>query len=161
MTEAQGMLAPMLSSDRMDWETPPDLFADLEAEFGPFDLDVAATAATAKTARYFTPEDDGLAQMWLGTCWCNPPYRRQIGRWIAKAHAEAEAGNATTVLLIPSRTDTAYWHEHVVKADIVRFLRGRVKFWRDGEPMKVNAPFPSAVVVFRAWTALEIAGDAR
>ena len=140
----------MNSSDRMDWETPPDLFADLAAEFGPFDLDVAATPETAKAERFFTPEDDGLAQMWRGTCWCNPPYGRQIGKWIAKAHAEAEAGYATTVMLIPSRTETAYWHDHVMKADLVRFLRGRVRFFRDGAQMKVNAPFPSAVVVFNA-----------
>ena len=150
MTKAsQRTLAPMLSSDRMDWETPPDLFADLEAEFGPFNLDVCATDLNAKVVPFFSPEDDGLSRDWYGVCWCNPPYGRQIGKWIAKAHEEARAGRATTVMLIPSRTDTAYWHEHVMFASLVRFLRGRVRFLRDGEPGDA-APFPSAVVVFRA-----------
>lgn len=140
---------PALHSSRdHDWETPPALFDTLAAEFGPFDLDVCALPETAKCARYFTPDDDGLAQPWHGRCWMNPPYGREIGKWIAKARAEAEAGRATTVCLLPARTDTAYWHDHVMKADGIRFLRGRVHFRRGAR--SGPAPFPSAVVVFAA-----------
>jgi site-specific DNA-methyltransferase (adenine-specific) len=50
------------------------------------------------------------------------------------------------VMLIPSRTDTRWWHEYIMKASEIRFVRGRLKFGG----AKYNAPFPSAIVVFRA-----------
>lgn len=75
----------------------------------------------------------------------NPPYGRAIGFWIAKAYAAAQAG-ATIVALIPARTDTIWWHEYVTRAAEIRFLRGRVRFGA----AKSGAPFPNAVVVFRA-----------
>lgn len=56
------------------WATPQDTFDALKTEFGPFDVDVCATSANAKCPRYYTREDDGLAQRWQGKCWMNPPY---------------------------------------------------------------------------------------
>lgn len=77
----------------------------------------------------------------------NPPYGREIGKWIAKAYEESRRG-ALVVGLIPARTDTRYWHEFIEKKAEVRFLRGRVKFEQPG--MKpAPAPFPSAVVIWR------------
>src|SRR5690554_6323664 len=142
-TKGRPMNPTLLSSVDMDWETPPGLIADLEREFGPFDLDVAAAPHNAKAPKYFTEEDDGLTQDWYGLCFMNPPYGREIGKWVAKARAEAEAGRATVVALIPARTDTSYWHEHIFDvADLVMFLKGRVRFTRDGQTGP--APFPSA-----------------
>ena len=138
-----------MTSDRADWETPPDIFADLNREFGPFDLDVCATPETAKCERYFTPDDDGLAREWHGRCFMNPPYGREIRKWVGKARAEAEEGRATMVGLIPARTDTGWWHEHVLDVADVFFLRGRLRFHLDGKPGG-PAPFPSAVVIWRA-----------
>ena len=136
-------MAVHFSSEDMCWETPPELFAQLDAEFG-FTLDVAASAANAKCTRFFTEADDGLAQDWSrDRCWMNPPYGREIGKWMAKAHAESLRG-ALVVCLIPSRTDTAWWHDHIEGLAEVRFLRGRIKF--GGAPW--NAPFPSAIVIF-------------
>jgi len=125
-----------------DWETPQDFFDKLNEEFC-FDLDVCATDQNAKCNQYYTVEDDGLKQQWLGTCWMNPPYGREIKKWMEKAHKESLRG-ATVVCLVPSRTDTAWWHDHAVHGDI-RFLRGRLKFGGH----KNSAPFPSAVVIFR------------
>lgn len=139
----------VMTSNRSDWETPPDIFADLEREFGPFDLDVCATPETAKCANYFTPEDDGLALPWHGRCFMNPPYGREIPKWVAKAHHEAEEGRATVVGLIPARTDAAWWHEHVLDVADVLFLKGRIRFHLNGERAG-PAPFPSAVAVWRA-----------
>lgn len=131
------------SSARDDWETPPDLFADLDREFG-FSLDPCATDSTAKCQRYFTREQNGLAQDWSGeTVFMNPPYGRVIGQWMRKAW-ESSRGGATVVCLVPARTDTAWWHDYAARGE-VRFLRGRLKF--GGQTG--NAPFPSAVVVFR------------
>ena len=107
------------------WETPVELFRRLDAEFR-FDLDVCALPATAKCARYFTPEEDGLAQRWEGVCWMNPPYGRQITHWMRKAFEESQGG-ATVVCLVPARTDTEWWHQYALRGEI-RFLRGRLRF---------------------------------
>lgn len=133
---------------RQDWETPPALFATHDREFGPFTLDVAASAVNAKCRRYFTEQDDGLAQPWApARVWCNPPYDPQVlGRWVEKAYVESRAG-ALVVMLIPSRTDTRWWHDFAEKAE-VRFLPGRVRFILPSGRSS-SSPFPSAIVVFR------------
>jgi phage N-6-adenine-methyltransferase len=122
------------------------LFERLNAEFG-FQLDVCATADNTKCARFFDKTTDGLTQDWHGVCWCNPPYGKHIGLWIEKAAASAAQG-ATVVCLVPARPDTRAWHQHILgnaNAE-VRYIRGRLKFGHS----KNTAPFPSAVVVFRA-----------
>jgi phage N-6-adenine-methyltransferase len=124
------------------WETPQNTFDALAVEFGPFDLDVCATSENAKCQRYYTREDDGLAQSWEGVCWMNPPYGREIKAWMRKAY-EASRNGATVVCLVPARTDTAWWHDYAMKGQI-RFLRGRLKFGGAAN----SAPFPSEVVVF-------------
>jgi phage N-6-adenine-methyltransferase len=114
-----------------DWETPPEVFGPLDREFG-FTLDVAASAANAKCAAFLTTDDDGLVADWgANVCWCNPPYGAIIGRWVRKAWLASKYG-ATVVMLVPARTDTAWWHDYAIKGD-VRFLRGRVYFLRRGQ----------------------------
>jgi phage N-6-adenine-methyltransferase len=102
----------MLSSNDNSWETPDEFFRSLNEVFR-FETDVCATHMTAKCTKYYTPEDDGLSKDWTGTCWMNPPYGREIPRWVEKAYKESLKG-ATVVCLIPSRTDTAYWHDFVL-----------------------------------------------
>tara|TARA_S200002703_G_scaffold19602_1_gene15879 strand:+ start:69 stop:518 length:450 start_codon:yes stop_codon:yes gene_type:complete len=130
------------SSKTDNWSTPVDFFSVLNKEFD-FSLDVCASAENAKCARYFTREDDGLSKAWApNRCWMNPPYGREIGKWVEKAWKESQRG-ATVVCLLPSRTDTKWWHDYVMRGEI-RFVRGRLKFGGS----KNSAPFPSAVVVF-------------
>jgi phage N-6-adenine-methyltransferase len=118
------------------------LFQRLQREF-PFTLDVCALPENAKCERYFTPEDNGLTKKWSGICWMNPPYGREIGRWMQKAFDASEHG-CTVVCLVPARTDTEWWHRFSVRGE-VRFIRGRLKFGG----AKSSAPFPSAIVIFR------------
>jgi phage N-6-adenine-methyltransferase len=125
------------------WSTPQAFFDDCARRFGPFDLDPCATPDNAKAARFFTAVDDGLSQTWRGRVWMNPPYGRQIGKWMQKALESSLAG-ATVVCLVPARTDTAWWHDYATKGE-VEFIRGRLKFGGS----KTSAPFPSALVVFR------------
>ena len=125
-----------------EYETPQALFDGLNVEFR-FGLDVCATAENAKCAKHFTKDDDGLAQSWTGTCWMNPPYGREIARWMRKAFEESQKG-ATVVCLVPARTDAGWWHDYAMRGEI-RFIRGRLRF----SGANVNAPFPSAIVVFR------------
>jgi len=149
------LTAGMLSSERDNWETPPEIFQQCDAEFR-FDLDVCATPDNAKCERYYTPEMDGLAQEWRGRCWMNPPYGREIGRWMKKAYEAAQTTADVVVCLVPARTDTAWWHEWAMRGE-VRFLRKRVRFV--GAPS--SAPFPSALVVFRRrwWDAGDVSVD--
>lgn len=138
------MTSVHFSSDTDQWSTPQSFFDGLHTEFC-FDLDVCADADNAKCAAYYTSETDGLAQDWgRHRCWMNPPYGRSIGQWLKKAY-EASLQGALVVCLVPARTDTAWWHDICSKAADIRFVRGRLKFGT----AKHNAPFPSAVVIFR------------
>jgi phage N-6-adenine-methyltransferase len=132
----------MFTSNTDMWATPQKTFDELNAEFN-FDLDVCAIAENAKCEKYFSPKDDGLKQQWIGTCYMNPPYGRKIGEWVKKAY-ESSFDGAVVVCLLPSRTDTKWWHDYCMKGEI-RFIKGRLKF-NDG---KNPAPFPSAIVIFR------------
>lgn len=136
-------MAVHYSSERMDWETPRDFFDRLDQEFE-FELDVCATPETAKCQRYYTPETDGLARNWTGTCWMNPPYGSEIADWMEKAYNESLNG-ATVVCLVPSRTDTNWWHNYAMKASEIRFVWGRLRFGG----AETSAPFPSAVIIMR------------
>ncbi len=90
-------------------------------------------------------QDDGLKRNWgKHTVFMNPPYGRSIGKWMRKAYEAAKTG-ATVVCLVPCRTDTLWWHEFAMNGE-VRFLKGRIRFGGGHH----SAPFPSAVVVFRA-----------
>lgn len=129
-------------SEKHDWETPQFLFDGLNAEFG-FETDVCAKPGNAKCKRYFTPDENGLKQRWEGTCWMNPPYGREIEKWMKKAY-ESSLEGATVVCLVPARTDTRWWHRYSLRGEI-RYLRGRLKFGQSPN----SAPFPSAVVIFR------------
>lgn len=141
----KNVIGPALfSSNSAEWETPWPFFRRLDAEFR-FTLDVCARPENAKCAWYFSPEQDGLRQPWAPeTCFMNPPYGREIGKWVKKAFLEAQKG-ATVVCLLPARTDTAWWHEYVMRAAEIRFVKGRLRFGGAAN----GAPFPSAVVVFR------------
>ena len=122
----------LFSSASVHHATPPDVRAALDSEFG-LDFDPCPLSES--------PEVDGLAVSWAGRrVFCNPPYGRGIGAWLAKAR-EADVA----VFLLPARTDTAWWHEYAMKADEIRFLRGRLKFGG----AKNSAPFPSVVLVYR------------
>jgi phage N-6-adenine-methyltransferase len=133
----------LFSSKSDAWSTPQWFFDALDAEFG-FEVDVCASPQHAKCPVYYTPEVDGLKQEWYGTVFCNPPYGRQIGAWVRKAFESSRRGT-TVVCLLPARTDTKWWHQYVMRAAEIRFLRGRLRF---GDA-KSGAPFPSAVVISR------------
>lgn len=142
----------LLSSKKMDWCTPQAFFDDLNREFH-FVLDAAATPENAKCTQYFTPETDGLSRSWDvgGSVFCNPPYGRQLGKWVEKAYREHRScqRGGTIVLLIPARTDTSYFHDYILGKAEIRFLRGRLKFEDEHGNAGDAAPFPSMVVVYR------------
>lgn len=134
----------MFTAGRPDWATPPSVFDPLNAEFG-FTLDVCASTENTKVEWFFDEQADALNLPWgNGVCWMNPPYGRDLGRWVQKAY-ESSQGGATVVCLVPARTDTAWWHDWVEGKAETRFVRGRIKF---NGALK-DAPFPSVVLVYR------------
>lgn len=122
----------MFSSASPHWATPLDVYEELDREFH-FYMDPCPLHA----------KSGGLEMAWVGAVFVNPPYGRHITRWIAKGWVSSLEG-ATVVMLLPSRTDTAWWHNYCMKGEI-RFIRGRLKFGNHNN----NAPFPSAIVIFR------------
>jgi site-specific DNA-methyltransferase (adenine-specific) len=125
----------LFSSATGKWATPRELYAALDAEFG-FTLDPCPMDDAERIMEF-----DGLARSWGGhRVFCNPPYGAGVDRWLDKAR-EADVA----VYLLPSRTDTRWWHDYALGADEIRFVRGRLKF---GDA-KNAAPFPSAILVFR------------
>lgn len=136
-----------------NWQTPPELWELLNQEFG-FVLDAAANEANALCPQYLTLEQDALVEPWIttdtltrGAVWCNPPYSR-LGEFVARGRAQAERYGITVVMLIPAYTDPKYWWDHVLEADEIRFLKGRVQFLEYGKK-RTSARFPSVVVVWR------------
>ncbi len=130
-----------------DWETPPEVFEPLEAEFH-FTLDPCCTPRTAKAPAYFTEEADGLSRDWgRHRVFMNPPYGREIYAWTKKAR-EAAARGALVVGLLPASCDLAWWHDDVVGHAEVRYIRGRVRFLTGG-PYRASGFFASVIVIWR------------
>lgn len=119
-------------SHRQNWKTPKKFYEELDKEFH-FDHDPCPV----------NPKKDGLSSEWGKMNFVNPPYS-EISNWVKKAYLEYVVGRGS-VLLIPSRTDTRWWHDYVMKANEIRFIKGRLKF----DDQKHSAPFPSCIVVFK------------
>jgi hypothetical protein len=120
------------SSQKMDWKTPKAVYQILDAEFS-FNHDPCPPKYKV----------DGLKSEWEGSNYVNPPYGRELPKWIEKGFSEWKKGK-TVVFLVPSRTDTRWWHDYCMKATEIRFIKGRLKF----DDQKNSAPFPSAIVIF-------------
>ena len=123
----------LFSSASQHWATPRELYEELDKEFN-FNDDPCPLHG-----------EGGLDRRWGTRTFLNPPYGREITKWLAQAVNESIWGS-TIVCLVPSRTDTKWWHGLVMQyAKEIRFLRGRLKF---GDS-KNSAPFPSAIVIFK------------
>lgn len=133
------------SSNKQDWTTPSEFYNNLNKEFY-FTLDPCCYKETALCKNYYTLQEDGLKQSWEGhRVFCNPPYGKEIKKWVEKYYIESKKENTLVVLLIPARTDTTYFHDYIYKPENeIRFIKGRLKFGGCKNP----APFPSMVVIF-------------
>lgn len=138
-------LQALMTCDKTTWATPERWFEYLDLEFD-FTLDPCCLPDTAKCPRYFTPLEDGLSQSWAEErVFMNPPYGRELPKWMKKAYIEARDHGALVVCFIPARVDTEWWHAYAAKASEIRFPKGRVKF----VGAENSAPFPVAIVIFR------------
>lgn len=129
------MNTALLSSKNMCWCTPQDFFDRLNAEFG-FVLDPAATDKTAKCSLYYTPETDGLSQSWDrgGAVFCNPPYGREIGKWVQKAFEEARGGIRLFYLSQRGRTQHIFTITFTGKRKFASYVGGFVSRTKKATP---------------------------
>ncbi len=138
----------MYMSKSYEYETPQSLFDELDKEFN-FDLDPCASIKNKKCDKYYSKDQDGLQLNWIifpyiKTVFMNPPYGKDIGMWVKKAYEESRKGGIV-VGLLPTRTDTKWFHDHVYKKAEIRFIRGRLKF----EGSNNYAPFPSFIAIWK------------
>ena len=127
-----------------EWETPQDFFDKLNSEFG-FNLDVCAQSDNTKLTNFYSEES--LSKPWKGRCWMNPPYDKNIGEWVKKAY-ESSLQGATVVCLLQGRScDTKWFHNFVMKASEIRFIKDRLHFGLNGKFSRAN--ISSMIVVFR------------
>lgn len=133
-----------LSTGENEHPTPQWLFDRINNIFK-FDVDLAATIENAKCPKFYTKEQDSLKQVWDDdSCWCNPPYSKDLQPlFVKKAYEDSNKYGNTIVMLIPLRADTKTWHEYIWgKADVYIF-KGRPKFYGDKSPT-----YASALAVF-------------
>lgn len=136
-----GITKGLFTSNTDNWATPQSFFDEVAKEFK-FDVDVCADEYNHKVDKYFTKEQDGLSQDWDGFVWCNPPYGREIGKWVERVSKHSGGG----VMLLPARTDTRWFHDWIYGKAEIRFIKWRLKF---GDS-KNSAPFPSMLVIYRS-----------
>jgi site-specific DNA-methyltransferase (adenine-specific) len=123
----------MFSSVKVSYSTPIEIYNALNKEFN-FNDDPCPLSDNSI---------EGLLKNWGTSTFCNPPYGHNIDKWLSKGYLEAQQGK-TVVFLIPSWTDTKWWHNYVMKATEIRFIKGRLKFGNS----KNSAPFPSCIAIF-------------
>ena len=137
-------MAVHYSSETPEHYTPQEVIERVIACMGGIDLDPSSNShetPSVPAAMHYTKEDNGLAQVWRGTVYMNPPYGREVDAWIEKLVASYETGSVTeAVALLPARTDTQWWQR--INDYHVCFVVGRLTFIGNEDP----APFPSAVV---------------
>ena len=142
-----------------EWYTPQYIIDWVESNFGEIDLDPCASKHTNIGRINYTIEDGGLTKEWKGVVYVNPPYGRDIKKWVKKAKESRMTANKV-IMLIPARTDTSYWHEYIFDYSSIYFIKGRIKFLDEELKERDAATFPSAIIVFdrlkEAWGKHEI-----
>ena len=141
----------LYSSATPEWYTPRHIIDRVLALFGQIDLDPCSNSADPALANvpaqsYWTQADNGLAQLWCGNVYMNPPYGDEIGAWVERLHGAYESGEIeAAIALLPARTDTA-WFQNYMADYRWCLVRGRLKF----SSSENSAPFPSVVVYLGA-----------
>jgi len=114
---------------------------------GPFDLDPCAADPRPWdcAATKFTELDNGLAQVWRGRVWLNPPFNRYVvGRWVQRL---ADHGHGTA--LLHARTEAGWFSPIWRSASGILFLSDRIKFCRpDGTEQPANSGAPAVLAAF-------------
>lgn len=150
----QPVAATMFSHKSLEYYTPVYILDAAREVLGDFDLDPASCEAAQENVRamqYYTPEQDGLTQVWRGRVWLNPPYSKTDGKsnqelWSQKLLAEYHSGNVTSAILLVKAAFGYKWFEALFDELPVCLARERLPFIRedgndDGESKQGTALF--------------------
>lgn len=113
-------------SNSVEYSSPLKIVEPLINEFK-LTIDVCANNMNYKCSKYWTKEEDALSKDWVGNCWMNPPFNRELSKWVIKAFVETEKQGGTKVCLIPVRSNTKWWSIYSINSEI-RFINGEVNF---------------------------------
>lgn len=141
------------------WQTPKYFFNLLDNKFH-FTLDPCTDKNNwLGTNKFYTKKDDGLKQDWKGEqVFVNPPFSQVEDKkirkgWAWKCYNEGIKENTFVVLILPSRTDTKYFHDYIMKANEIWFCKGRVNFLLNGKKPDNGATFPLAIIIFEKFNS--------
>lgn len=140
------------NSGNNEWYTPAIYIAAARAAMGSIDVDPASSAianATVGAAVFYTADDDGLAKIWRGSVWMNPPYAQPLMGQFAEAVSHKYRTNEIqrACVLVNNATETAWFQGMLLEASAVCFLRGRVRFLDiTGSP--VGMPLQGQAVIY-------------
>ncbi len=139
-----------------NYGTPPSLFAQACQKYNIFPtLDVCANSKNAKCSKFITQKEDSLLFQWEETFFMNPPYSK-VNQFMKKAYYQHLKYGVDGLCLIYAKTDTKYWHSYIENKAEIHFIKGRIKFYKDGYPTKNSAPYPSVWIIYRAEKTAEI-----
>lgn len=124
--EKMGIGENAFKSQSIEYSTPQVLF-NVMNDLYTFEVDVCASITNKKCSSFFTKEDDSLTKEWIGNCWMNPPFNRQLGKFVLKMHQEYKNHNGIKCALIPVRSNTVWWSKVIEDAECV-FINGEVNF---------------------------------
>lgn len=134
----------------VEWETPQEFFDELNKEFK-FVLDPCASRENRKCNFYFSKEFNGLSKSWTEykSIFMNPPHTKEIGKWLKKAYETSQLGSTIVCLIQGRSSDTKWWHDYVMKASEIRYIKDRLHFGINKTFNRAN--ISSIVVVFRSY----------
>jgi site-specific DNA-methyltransferase (adenine-specific) len=154
----------LYSSNNEHFCTPPE-FLETIYKFKTIEVDPCSNPGSlVKSNKFYFKHDDGLKQEWSRNnelTFVNPPYGREILKWVKKCFEEYKLGS-DVVLLIPSRPGTKAWQNIILKqATSICFLKGRIQFYdyitkkpaqcwskKKNKMVDAKAPFDSALIYF-------------
>ena len=135
-----------LKTGDYEWNTPPEIIEAARSCMGGIDLDPASNETAqelVQAERYYTVEDDGLAQTWNGRVWMNPPYRGgAINRFIERLIASP--GVQQAVVITGPYHDTKYGQALAAASNCLCLVAGRIKFLK-GTSEREAPPFASVI----------------